>query len=265
MARDYVMERMQSIGLKPYVPNYTQHFEVESPDGFTLAAVNVLGMVEGFEAGPVMVISAHYDHLGVLGGKIYNGADDNASGVGAMLAMAQYFAKHQPNHTIIFAAFDAEEVGLRGSQHFVESLVAQADSITFNINLDMVSRSDTRNLFACGTYHTPYVKPWLQPLTDSAKWRMQLRFGHDRPRSHREDWTYSSDHGNFHKAGIPFIYFGVEDHLDYHEPTDIYWSINEDFYLSAVELMLEAAITLDEGLGDVAALQQVDTPSREED
>lgn len=255
MAQAYIQHRMMAIGLAAYVPDYLQHFQAKSRDERPLSAANVLGYIEGAMPGPTLVISAHYDHLGKIGGKIYNGADDNASGTAAILALAEYFSRHQPNYSIVFAAFDAEEVGLQGSRHFVESLVAEADSLVFNLNLDMISRSRSRQIFACGTHHYPYLKPWLVPLADSTHWHVNLRFGHDRRRSHNDDWTFSSDHASFYQAGVPFLYMGVEGHLDYHKPTDVYWSIDVDFYLSVIELVLETTLTLQDGLPEIASLQ----------
>lgn len=256
MARMYVKNRMVAMGLTAYVPDYFQNFKAITPEGDSLAATNVIGFVPGTSKGPALVISAHYDHLGIHEGEIFNGADDNASGVAAMLAIAEYYTRNQPEHSILFVAFDAEEMGLQGARYFVKSLVAEADSLVFNLNLDMVSRSYERRLYASGTYHSPYLKPWLESVKDSTQWGVELRFGHDRPRGHLEDWTFSSDHAAFHHAGIPFLYMGVEDHNDYHKATDVFWTIDQDFYLSVVELILETSLILDEALPDIAQMQR---------
>ncbi|MFQ5632478.1 MAG: M20/M25/M40 family metallo-hydrolase, partial [bacterium] len=160
-------------------------------------AVNIVGYVKGREQHErFIVISAHYDHVGVQNGIIYNGADDNASGVAAMLAAAAYFSKHQPHHSIIFTAFDAEELGLRGAKAFVANPPVSLQSMILNVNLDMVSRSDKNELYVSGTYHYPRLKQLVRHAAD--KVRIKVLFGHDSPGSAAgSDWTYASDHGPF--------------------------------------------------------------------
>ena len=81
---------------------------------------NVVGRIDGTAApGRYIVVSAHYDHIGVRNGQVFNGADDNASGTAALFALARHFSANRPRHSLIFAAFDAEESGLRGARHFV--------------------------------------------------------------------------------------------------------------------------------------------------
>ena len=85
-------------------------------------------------------MSAHYDHIGVRNGQVFNGADDNASGTAALFALGKYFSEHRPEHTVIFAAFDAEEAGEWGSKSFVKQPPVPAASIVVNINMDMIAR-----------------------------------------------------------------------------------------------------------------------------
>ena len=87
-----------------------------------------------------IVITAHYDHLGKSGGKIYNGADDNASGVAAMLSIAEQLRRSRPKHSVIFLATDAEEKGLYGAKAFVQKPPVEISSIRFNLNLDMLAQ-----------------------------------------------------------------------------------------------------------------------------
>lgn len=190
--------------------------------------VNVIAEVPGTSGSDLrMVVSAHYDHLGRRNGQIYNGADDNASGTAAVLEMARYFAASPPEHTIVFALFDFEEGGLNGARAFVEEPCGQG-RIVVNVNLDMVSRSLDSLLYAAGTYHYGYLRPILErvPVPEDIK----VAYGHDIPGTGSSDWTMSSDHGPFHAAGIPFVYYGVEDHGGYHHPSDDFEFITQDFY-----------------------------------
>ncbi|MBX2968738.1 MAG: M28 family peptidase [Cyclobacteriaceae bacterium] len=247
-ARTYIITRLELLGIKPLLESgYVQTFSFPQTFGQVQPgdASNVLAVIEGTKKETI-VISAHYDHLGLLGGKIYNGADDNASGTVALLAIAEYFAKNKPSHRIIIAFFDAEEMGLRGSAHFVNALDLARESIVLNINMDMISRSDKNELYACGTHHYPQLKKPIEKISLPEKF--SLLFGHDQPGSGRNDWTSQSDQMNFHLKKIPFVYFGVEDHADYHRPTDDFDKVNLDFYHKSVEAIIRAAKALDKAL-----------------
>lgn len=243
-ARKYVAKRFAESGIKPFKNSLLQPFEFTNRAGKKINGVNVVGYIEGkISKDKYIVVTAHYDHEGIVDGKIYNGADDDASGTAALFTIAEYFSKNRPANTIIFAAFDAEESGLRGSRAFVAAPPVAKEKIMLNVNMDMISRNDKGELYVAGTYHYPQLKPLLVPV--AAKARVKLLFGHDRPEQKRDDWTMQSDHGSFHAAKIPFIYFGVEDHKDYHKPTDDFVNIQPDFYVRAVETILEAVKELD--------------------
>ncbi len=244
-AREYVEKRFRETGLQPIGETYKQEFEF-SPrrSEAKLKGVNFIGQIKGKKrADKYIVITAHYDHDGIRNGQIYNGADDNASGTAALFALAEYFGKHKPEHTLIFAAFDAEEKGLLGARHFVANLPVAKEAILLNVNMDMISRSDKNELYAAGTFHYPQFKPALEKVQKKAK--IKLLLGHDVAGTGRDDWTFQSDQGAFHREKIPFIYFGVEDHEDYHKPTDDFERIHPEFYVRAVETVIEAVKELD--------------------
>jgi Zn-dependent M28 family amino/carboxypeptidase len=147
-------------------------------------------------------------------------------------------------HTAVFAALDAEELGLQGARAFLDRPIVPASRIAIDVNLDMVSRSDRNQIYAAGTYHSPWLVPILEDVRRRAA--VTLLFGHDRPGSGTlDDWTMQSDHGVFHQAGVPFVYFGVEDHPDYHKPTDTADKIDPAFYRNVVEMLLDAVLALD--------------------
>ena len=194
---------------------------------------NVLASVPGTAPDKgVIVITAHFDHLGVRDGEIFNGADDNASGTAALLELARQIAADPLEHTVWFAAVDAEEVGLRGARAFVEEPPVDLEDIVLNVNMDMVSRSDKGELYAAGTYHYPGLRDLVEPLV--AGLPVKLTFGHDLPGTGSDDWSNASDHAPFHQAGIPFLYFGVEDHPGYHNPSDDFEETTSAFYIDAV-------------------------------
>lgn len=260
-AREWIVERFKQVGLQPVSGAYVHPFTYTRmtmggrQDG---AGANVLGMCMGTDeraresqsAGqktPYFVVSAHYDHLGVRDGQIYHGADDDASGVAVVIEVAAYCQKSPFRHTIVFAAFDAEERGLQGAKAFLVKPPVPQGRIGLNINLDMVSRNDRREIFIAGTYHYPELKAILEPVARRAP--ITVLFGHDKPIAIAggvEDWTNQSDHGPFHAAGIPFIYFGVEDHADYHKPTDTADKINRGFFVDVAETILDSVVALDQ-------------------
>ena len=142
---------------------------------------------------------------------------------------------------MIFVATDAEEMGLRGAQAFVGSALMPRGGVALNVNLDMVSRNATNEIFAAGTSHTPWLRPMVEDVLQRTP--VTIRFGHDRAGDALEDWTDQSDHGAFHARGIPFVYFGVEDHPDYHEPTDTADRINPGFFGDVADMIVEAIRT----------------------
>ena len=246
-AREYVVKRFTGSGIKPFKDSFLRPFEFTNRAGAKLEGANVVGYIEGKKfKDKYIVITAHYDHVGIQQGEIYNGADDDASGTAALFAVAEYFRKNKPAHSLIFVAFDGEESGLRGSKKFIAELPVAKESIVLNINMDMVAHNDKNELYASGTYHYPNLKPELERLAKTA--RVKLILGHDRPEQGPDDWTNQSDHFSFHQAKIPFIYFGVEDHKDYHKPTDDFININQEFYVRAVETILEAVKSYDKDL-----------------
>lgn len=251
-AQAYIKRQFKAIGLKPLSSDYEQPFTVKlRGEKDSVQASNILGFIKGtYHAEQYIVIGAHYDHVGIKDGEIYNGADDNASGVGALLAIADYFSNNPPGHSLLFLAFDAEESGLQGAKFFVDNPMVDLKDIAMMINMDMISRNDKGELYASGTHHYPYLKDFLKKA-ERKKEQISLRLGHDKPSQGGNDWTMASDHAPFHKAKIPFIYFGVEDHEHYHQPTDDFETINQDFYLSCVELILQSVRYFDDELGIV--------------
>jgi hypothetical protein len=240
-ARDYIVERFKSVGLEPFSGTFVQPFAMAR-------GANVVGSVRGSRRADLnIVISAHYDHLGIRGGKIYNGADDNASGTAALIALAAFFARHAPEHSMIFAAFDGEEEGLLGSHAFIEHPPVDLASIVVNVNLDMVGRDAKANLFAVGTYLNPFLRPYVERVARSAP--VHLLIGHDDPNDKRaEDWTKDSDHWAFQQAKIPAIYLGDEDFAQHHQPTDDYETMTYGFFEGAAATALSLVQEFDRNL-----------------
>ncbi|MBS0025836.1 M28 family peptidase [Chitinophaga sp. 22321] len=246
MAQFYIIDRFKKLGIAAYHDTYEYSFYFQEGDKKVMGT-NLYGYIPG-KLSTVIVISAHYDHLGVKGnaGKtdsVYNGADDNASGIGGLLAMAAYFKQHPPRYTLIFAAFDGEEEGLQGAAAFVAQPPVPLSQIRQNINMDMIAHNDKNELYVCGTYQFPNLKKYIDEVAGRSS--VKLIAGHDKPESSADDWTRQSDQYEFFKQKIPFLYFGVEDHPDYHHASDEYSRINHSFYYRSVQAILDVVKTID--------------------
>lgn len=255
IAQEYIEQRFQSLNLQTVGDSYRHLFDFtnnRSGEEF-VDAVNLIGYVQGsIYPDRFIVVTAHYDHLGVVDGEIYNGADDNASGTGGLLAAARYFSDSIPQNSILFIAFDAEEQGLSGARAFIENPAVPLDQIVMNVNMDMISTNFDNELYAVGTAHYPFLKPLIEESVSDAS--ITVSFGYDTD-EWPQNWTMSSDHGPFHEQGIPFIYFGVEDHPHYHQPSDTFENINPDFYLKAVETIIGVIEDLDANLDQIVELR----------
>ena len=259
-AREYILARFRALGLQPaFGGSYQQRFRFTPVRGIKfwrakfwqaqkpLDGVNVAGIVRGTgDPEHFLVVSAHFDHLGVRNGELYPGADDNASGVAAMLAAARWFSMHPPKHSIIFVGFDAEERGLKGAEAFVAKPPVPLERMLLDVNFDMLSRNPDNEIFVAGLHANPHLAAYVDAARARAK--PAIIFGHDHPRPFWEimdDWTQQSDQGVFAERGIPFLYFGVADHPGYHSPTDTFENIDQPFYLGVVEAMVDVIVGLD--------------------
>lgn len=258
-AQEFMVSQFEKLGIAPaFKEGYIQYFSHKVPRHYlngghhhinpkkakgkiSLRGGNVIAKIEG-DQKKTIVITAHIDHLGIIEGEIYNGADDDASGTAALLAIAAYFKEHPPKYRMIFAAVDAEEIGSPGCKYLLSHFPGPKKNIVLNVNMDMIAHSE-KELYVCGTFHYPQLKKYVAGI----KTPIELLFGHDDPRDRqKEDWTNSSDHRVFHLAGIPFLYFGVEDHEDYHQASDVYENINPDFYLEAVKVIIQVIENYDQ-------------------
>jgi Zn-dependent M28 family amino/carboxypeptidase len=251
-ARAYILSRFAAIGLSPVGDRFEQPFEFVRRDGAKVLGTNLIARIKGTEdGGKAMVVSAHYDHLGVRDGQIYNGADDNASGVAGLLAVAEAFKEKPPRHDVILAVVDAEEGGLRGARAFVAAPPVPLASIALDVNFDMLSKNARNELYAAGAAPFPYLKPILVKVAMTAP--VTLKLGHDTDADGKQNnWTIQSDHFAFAEKGVPWVYFGVEDHSEYHRPTDDFATVPQDFFKRSVATVVQASLALERDLDEIA-------------
>ncbi|MDB5121679.1 MAG: hypothetical protein JWN56_2897 [Sphingobacteriales bacterium] len=248
MAARYIIQRFQNIGLTFYQDSFKHPFVFKNKSGENVNGTNLIGYIKGRKKD-VIVVSAHYDHIGITNSLINNGADDNASGVAGMLAIAEYYKKHKPKNTLLFIAFDAEETGLNGSYAYMKNTILEESRIKMNVNMDMISHNNKAELYAAGAFKTPVLKTVIYGADKDTG--IKILFGHDEPKLGMDDWTMQSDQAAFAQKNIPFIYFGVEDHKDYHKPTDEYQNINRDFFYGAANAILNSIIRIDKKLTNI--------------
>ncbi len=186
---------------------------------------NVIGMVLGTDlADEAVVLVAHYDHLGVRDGKVYYGADDNATGTAAVMEVAEAFVRaaadgYRPRRTLIFMAVSAEEIGLLGSRYYTENPLIPLEKTYACLNIDMIGRvatklKDTTNYIGGWAYSSEELMDvvrgnnaeWAPGLSDRMEFRKNPRGG--------------SDHYHFARNGIPSVFYFTGIHKDYHAPTD---------------------------------------------
>ncbi len=244
-ASEYIKSIFEKLGIKPWGKEYFQYFDVSSgEDGWNshrresyrgLEMRNVLGYIEGRNTDEIVIIGAHYDHLGVVpnstNDSIYNGADDNASGVSGVLQVAEAFlaSGQQPERTIIFALWDAEEIGLIGSFHFVEDHFANLviprqypQAIKGYINCDMIGRSDINRVVVYHSSNKPILRSWIEGDIEKYKLNLLPEF------KSSDDMPGGSDHAPFDMKGVPYIFYFTDLHDDYHQPSDHADKINYD-------------------------------------
>lgn len=243
-ARSYLLARLKAIGNPPLQDgDFALPFTTQGRSGTTIAGTNLVAVVKGTRVPDrYIVLSAHYDHVGVRNEQTYPGADDNASGTTAVLAIAAWLKANPPAHSVIVALWDAEESGLLGSRAFVANPPVPLEKIIANVNLDMVGRNEKGELYAAGTTPNPQLRPLLDATIKVS--RVTLKAGHDSGGG-RDDWTSQSDHGSFNARKIPWIYFGVEDHPDYHKPTDFPNRIEPGFFFRSATTVAEFVRRLD--------------------
>ena len=201
-----------------------------------ISSENVLGYIEGSDKkDEVIIVTAHYDHIGKHDGKIFNGADDDASGTAALLMMAKAFSKAKeegngPRRSILFMPVSAEEKGLLGSRYYSENPIFPLENTVTNLNIDMIGRVDEAHHDNKGIPNPDYVyiigsdflSEQLHQINEKQNQlytKLELDYTFN-SLNHPNRFFQRSDHYNFAKHGIPVIFYFNGTHQDYHKHTD---------------------------------------------
>lgn len=275
IAANYIADHFRDFGLEPAGDDdtYFQEFTINTSvlnnphasqdgEGEKRLSKNVAGLLQGSaNSDEVIIIGAHYDHLGLgeFGSlyrgdepKIHNGADDNASGTAGVLELAQYFSENRPEKDILFLAFSGEEMGLLGSAYYVDNPTVDLENALAMINLDMIGRMADKKLmiFGMGT-----ADDWENIVnvanTDSLKLNLV------------KDGTGASDHTSFYYKNIPVLHYFTDTHADYHRPSDDTEYINTEGEALALQHLVRVIQYLDDTTPDQLVFKEAPGEQRQ--
>lgn len=258
-AAKYIEQQFIKIGLRPFNnSSFRQNFKHINKIGEleeTLDLFNIIGFIEGTTLKEeFVIISAHYDHLGQKtegdGDLIYNGANDNATGVTAMIMLAEHFKSKKNSRSILFIAFTAEEMGLIGSNYFGKTI--SSESIIAGINIEMIGKESPfgpKTAWLTGFDRSSFGKIIQKNLSNS-----EFKLYPDPYKSFR--LFFRSDNASLARLGVPAHTFStspMDKDLDYHQVTDQASTLN----ITTISQTIKAI-----ALGTASIISGEDTPTR---
>lgn len=233
----YIIEQYKNAGVsfpkgaKNYYQNVPAAFLNAKYNGNLSDSENIWAYIEGTDLkDEVVVLSAHYDHIGIEDGEIFNGADDDGSGTVALIEIAKAFQKAKnegngPRRSVLILHVTGEEHGLHGSRYYTENPLFSLKNTVANVNIDMIGRSDDRHIgdnnyvYVIGS---DYLSTDLYNVCENANKKhigIKLDYTYN-DKKDKNRYYYRSDHYNFAKNGIPSVFFFNGVHADYHKASD---------------------------------------------
>jgi len=239
---------------------------------------NVVGLLEGTEIkDEVVVLTAHYDHLGIRDSLLYPGADDNASGTSAVMEMAKMFSKaaaegRRPRRSILFMTVSGEEKGLLGSKYYVKRPVVPLKNTMVNLNTDMIGRIDDKHdslgvrdyVYIIGSDKLSTILHSINEKINAGFTKLELDYTFNNPDDPNR-YYYRSDHYNFAKNNIPVIFYFNGSHADYHRPSDTIDKIQFDLLAKRTQLIFLTAWELANRKDKIVVDVKSDMPNRREE
>ena len=255
-AGKYLIEQYQKMGVS-HPKSMSSYYQIVPKEalngrrGSLPESENILAFIEGSEKPEeIIVVSAHYDHVGMSNGEIFNGADDDGSGTVALLEMAEAFqlakkAGNGPKRSILFLHVTGEEHGLLGSKYYADNPIFPMANTVANLNIDMIGRCDPGN---CGKDYvyvigSEMLSTDLKKINEAANKQtvnLELNYKYDDPND-KDRLYYRSDHYNFAKNGIPVIFYFDGIHEDYHKETDDPEKIDYELLKKRTQLIFSTA------------------------
>ena len=212
----------------------------------------MIGVIEGSQfKDEVIFITAHYDHLGVVDGKIFNGADDDGSGTTGVIEIAQAFAAAKkagfaPKRTLVFMTVTGEEKGLLGSSYYTNHPIFPIAKTVCDLNIDMIGRidddhkKDSSYVYIIGSDKISTDLHKINENANSTYTKMALDYKYNDPNDPNR-FYYRSDHYNFAEKGVPIIFYFNGVHDDYHQETDEVSKINFGLLSKRAQLVFYTA------------------------
>jgi hypothetical protein len=233
--------------------NYFQNVPSDYLGDYYQSSENVLAYIEG-DTYPdeIVIVSAHHDHEGIDDdGRLFYGADDNASGTVALMEMAEAFKKAKddgfgPDRSILFIHFTAEEIGLHGSRFYTENPIFPLKNTVANLNIDMIGRVDKAHqdnpeyLYLIGSNRLSTKLHYVSEAVNEYLFNFELDYKFN-DEADRNRYYYRSDHYNFAKHNIPVIFYFNGEHEDYHQPSDTPDKINYELLQKRTQLIFATA------------------------
>ena len=213
---------------------------------------NVLAFIEGSEyPEEIVIISAHLDHVGIIDGEIYNGADDDGSGTVAVLEIAQAFKQaaldgYTPKRSVLFLHVTAEEIGLYGSRYYSENPIFPLENTIADLNIDMIGRVDDKHIdtpdyvYLIGSDRLSTDLHNISEAINKTFFNLELDYTFN-ALDDENQFYYRSDHYNFAKNNIPVIFYFNGTHADYHKATDTVDKINFELLKKRAQFIFATA------------------------
>ena len=255
LAANYLAEYYKSLEMEAGVYE-GQYFQNIPKDFFrgesNFDSENVLGYIHGTEfPEEVIVISAHYDHLGIENGVIHDGADDNGSGTSAVLEIAEAFMKayidgEGPKRSVLFMNLTGEEEGLFGSKYYTSNPIYPLENTVCNLNVDMIGRVDDAHtdkpnfVYLIGSDKISTELHLISEAVNNKYTNLDLDYTFNDDKDPNR-FYYRSDHYNFAKNGIPIIFYFNGTHADYHKASDTEEKINYEILAKRTQLVFLTA------------------------
>ena len=255
MAAQFIVKHYTDLGILPankngnYLQSIPQDYFNQNSNN---TSENIVAYIKGKEKpNEYVIISAHFDHLGIRGDFLYNGADDNASGTSAVLEIAKAFqmaAKegNGPKRSIVFLNVTGEEEGLYGSRYYAEHPIFSLENTVVDLNIDMVGRFDKKHankpefIYLIGADKLSTELHELSEAVNKKYMNLELDYTYN-DENDPNRFYYRSDHYNFAKNNIPIIFYFNGVHEDYHKPTDTPDKIQYDLLKKRAQLVFYTA------------------------
>lgn len=248
---NYYKER--SINATNDSANYLQHIPKSFFKGLSDGdSENVVAFIKGStHPNQYVIISAHYDHLGKIDGRLYPGADDDGSGTSAVLEIAEAFklaseSGHRPKRSVVFLNLTGEEEGLFGSKYYTENPIFPLENTVTNLNIDMIGRvddahkNDSNFIYLIGSDKLSVDLHKISEHANDTYTHLKLDYTYNDEKEPNR-FYYRSDHYNFAKHNIPIIFYFNGVHDDYHQPSDTPDKINYDLLKKRAQLVFYTA------------------------